>query len=143
MLQGAVRDRLAKKLTPKKAVVSPKERITAAFEAGSATATLDLLVVPPSLGIQNSCWLGIRPDLTAWLAVRHHALKQLRTEDTTRLVAFASQAEAEAFCLGLGLGALPPAQFLVFTRPPLWWWLSKGHRNVPRHQRRSTWRWCW
>ena len=42
MLQGAVRDRLAKKLTPKKAVVSPKERITAAFEAGSATATLDL-----------------------------------------------------------------------------------------------------
>ena len=108
VLQTAVRDRLAKKLTSRKAVVSPKERISAAFEAGISTAALDLLVEevvpPPSLGIQSSCWLGIR------LAIRHRiALKQLRLEDTTRLVAFASQAEAEAFCLGLGLSTLPPS----------------------------------
>lgn len=114
VLQTAVRDRLAKKLTSRKAVVSPKERISAAFEAGISTAALDLLVEevvpPPSLGIQSSCWLGIRPDHTAWLAIRHRiALKQLRLEDTTRLVAFASQAEAEAFCLGLGLSTLPPS----------------------------------
>ena len=51
MLQAAVRDRLAKKLVSKKAVVNPKEWISAAFEAGTATAALDLLLeeaVPPA-----------------------------------------------------------------------------------------------
>ena len=92
MLQAAVRDRLAKKLVSKKAVVNPKEWISVAFEAGTATAALDLLleeaVPPPSQGSRNSCWLGIRPDLAAWLAIRHrNALTQPRSEHTTRLVA--------------------------------------------------------
>ena len=113
-LDPAVRDRLAARLTSKKASRTSLDRITSAFETGLASADLDLTVDdlhrPAGTGLQNSCWLGVRVDHTVWLATKHRtATQRLRKERGTRLVAFASQAEAEAWCLGYGLAELPPS----------------------------------
>ena len=114
VLEPALRDRLASRLSSRHASKDPKARVSAAWEAGVASRHLDLanedLVRPPSLGIQNSCWRGIRPDFSGWVASKKRAAdRTLRQEQRTRLVAFASQAEAEAYCIGLGLGGLPKA----------------------------------
>ena len=111
-LTCAERDRLAKRLSSRKTTKTPADRITAAFEAGVSCRPLDLLtedlIGPEGCGIQNSCWIGVRPDHTCWLALRYKAVtKQLRTERDTRVIAFASQAEAEAWCRGFGREELP------------------------------------
>ena len=52
-----------------------RARIEAAFEAGAQSSGLDLaeedLIAPPSPGIQNSTWLGVAADRTAWIALRY------------------------------------------------------------------------
>ena len=114
-LAPAFRDRLAGRLSAKCSRAKPAERITAAWEAGVASRDKDLncedLVRPPSWGLANTCWLGIRVDHTAWLVVRKRTADTLlRKERATRLVAFPSQAEAEAWIVGLGLEGLPSPQ---------------------------------
>ena len=107
-LEAAVRDRLAGRLSSRQAKGTPVTRITSAWQAGVDSRGLDLrttdLVRPKSLGIQNSCWLGITVDYEAWcVSKRRQADQRLKQQPSTRLVAFASQAEAEAYCLGLDI----------------------------------------
>ena len=84
----AVRDRLAQRLNSKKATKTPLERVVAAYQAGVASASLDLrrfdLVRPGFVGMQNSCWLGVRTDKTVWCADKYSSVtKQLRKERGT------------------------------------------------------------
>lgn len=114
-LLPAVRDRLAARLSSRSAKASPIDRIEAAWRAGYDSRDKNLaaedVVRPPGLGISNSCWLGVRGDQTVWVVVRRRAADVLlRKEPTTRLVAFPSQAEAEAWVLGYGLDQLPSPQ---------------------------------
>ena len=100
VLEFAVRNRLAARLSSKQAKVLPRVRIEQAFQAGAESAGRDLhceeVVPPTAVGIQNSCWLGVRADKSLWAAgKRRTADKHLRKEPTTR-------AEAEAWCLGYG-----------------------------------------
>ena len=99
-------------LSAKCSRAKPAERVTAAWEAGVASrVNCEDLVRPPSWGLANTCWLGIRVDHTAWLVVRKRTADTLlRKERATRLVAFPSQAEAEAWIVGLGLEGLPSPQ---------------------------------
>ena len=115
ILPAALRDRLAGRLSAKCSKATPLERIAAAWQAGLDSKSKDLetedLVRPPSWGLANTCWLGIREDRTAWLVVRKRAADTLlRKEHSTRLVGFASQAEAEAWIVGFGQDGLPTAQ---------------------------------
>ena len=87
---------------------TPVGRITAAWKAGQESRDRDLaiedLVRPPSIGISNGCWLGVRG-----LVRKKAADSILKRERSTRLIAFPSQAEAEAWVLGFGLdGAVMP-----------------------------------
>ena len=114
-LLPAVRDRLAARLSSRCAKATPKDRIEAAWRAGQDSRYKDLafedLTRPPSLGISNGCWVGVRVDQTVWVVVRRRAADALlRKEPTTRLIAFPSQAEAEAWTLGFGLDQLPSPQ---------------------------------
>ena len=111
-LAAAVRDRLAAKLTSRKTSRSAKDRVCSAFQCGVNSRALNLadsdLLRPPATGLQNSCWLAVQIDYTVLCATRYRDVtKQLKAAPTTRVVAFASQAEAEAWCLGFGLDALP------------------------------------
>ena len=115
VLEPAVRDRLAQRLSSRTAKTGAAQRIQSAWQAGVDSSLRDLqtedLVRPASIGLQNSCWLGLRVNGSAWCVNRKRAAdKILKKEPATRLVAFPSQAEAEAFCLGFGLPDLPSVQ---------------------------------
>ena len=100
VLEPAVLDRLASRLSSHTAKGVPRLRISSARQAGLDSRDLDLrsvdLVRPESLGGWEFVWI-----FTAWWVLkRKHADRLLKTEPSTRLVAFSSQAEAEAYCVG-------------------------------------------
>ena len=111
VLAPALCARLAAKLTSR-ANSSAQDRVEAAFAAGVqgevSLADGTEIVGPPSVGLQNTCWLGVRSTGELWWTGKRRIADQiLKKEPSTWLLAFASQTEAEAFCLGLGHSGLP------------------------------------
>ena len=111
VLAPALCARLAARLTSRPNC-SAQTRVEAAFAAGVqckvSLAEGTEIVGPPSVGLQNTCWLGVRPTGELWWTSKRCIADQiLKKESSTWLLAFASQTEAEAFCLGLGRSELP------------------------------------
>ena len=111
-LEAAVRDRLAARLSSRLTKVSPVARVERAFEAGVRSLRSwehgGVVEAPAPIGIQNSCWVGVATSSRLWFtSKRRTADRILRADPSTRLLAFASQTEAEAWCLGFGHASLP------------------------------------
>lgn len=112
VLAPALCARLAARLTSRANLDSSQARVEAAFAAGVqcevSLAEGTEIVGPPSVGLQNTCWLGVRPTGDLWWTGKRRIADQiLKKEASAWLLAFASQTEAEAFCLGLGRSGLP------------------------------------
>ncbi|CAE7906556.1 unnamed protein product, partial [Symbiodinium necroappetens] len=98
-LLPAVCSRLATRLSSK-AKSTPKDRVEAAFAAGLRSESLleagSEPETPPSVGLQNTCWVGVQSAKhTWWTSRRPTADKILKGEPESWLIPFASQAEAE------------------------------------------------